>query len=395
MHMDKTKRSILYILAALVAAAIAVTVMLLVSAPKDTEGEKSTVELWYADTDLMTSRIAELTRQYNSGQGLDDGVSVRLKAFDSEGELFEALSGQSGDLPDMVLCDTNIAASLFAEGRLADLSDYTGVGELIGVSDELLKASKCDGELAAIPIGAVTWLLMCDRTLCGGKLPTTFEQLCNESKAGYAANGESYFAVKDYAYFFRNLVAQLGGEFDGLTPHNTDSTECKYVYNSLAEAAYERGLDATAEDPAQLVAKGKLACAVASTADIMSAAQDNGCESVIIGAFPVPEGRELRYALKCTGAAVLSGSDEAVRSSMTFIKWLSSGENISELTSDTGYIPARGDMSCSGAVGKDVVILTERLLKNGENYMPYADATLGGRLSDFDATLTTLMSSLN
>ena len=67
------------------AAAAVLAAVLIICLGGGSDGNKlteaQTLELWYADTDLMTSRVESLTAEYNGGQGARDGITVNAKAF--------------------------------------------------------------------------------------------------------------------------------------------------------------------------------------------------------------------------------------------------------------------------------------------------------------------------
>lgn len=393
----KSNKRIFICIAAAAAVLAAVLIICLGGGPGNEKlTDAQTLELWYADTDLMTSRVESLTAEYNVGEGARDGVTVNAKAFAGEAELYDALRNAAFfELPDLVICDTNFAAALEAEDMLADIGDHFGKGDVRAFSDVFAMLSHYENDLIAIPLGATAGLYMENTKLLNGvSLPVDMEGLCEEAKSCYKSEGRSFFTMSDYSYFFRSAIAQLGEAFDAENPYDSDSENCKYVYNLLAETAYDRGFTACEGNPAQLVADGELSCALVSTAEVMSAAAETDPAVCRFAEQPVIRGGEKVYALKVTGITMLDGSENEELASAMFIKWLTDPDRLSKLNADTGYVSPNGSMICEGEIGKELKEIMHGYLKKYENVIARADADFGGNMTAFNDVMRSIMISL-
>lgn len=395
--MQKRKNFLLAAGTVLLTVGIAVLLICFCGGTGSVNNTHENVELWYADTDLLRSRIATAVSTYNAGKGSSDGVHVELKAFQSESELYEALDqAAENELPELVICGANYAAGFAAEDKLADIDSYFKSSDLNDFSADFLMASEFEEKLTSIPMWATVGVLIRNDELCSDAgFPDSFESLCETAKAYYASNGKMYFTMTDYAYFFRNAVLQLGGDFDALSPYDTDSDDFKYVYNLLAETAYDRGFAAADGNAATLVASGEAVCALVSTADIMAATQDADMTVCSLAEYPLLRGGESVYTLDVTGITLMRGTEDKELASVKFIKWLTEEDNIEELTANTGYIPPCGKMTCGGETGRSLVSIVSRYQKEYKNTLLCADAELAGRTAEFNGILSSIMRSLS
>jgi len=396
----KNKKS-LYIQLAASAMLLAGIILIVFTGLKKEETElvgEETVSLWYADTDLMTARIDDLVAEYNLGQGSEDGITVSMRSFESEKKLFEALTESPvKDLPELVICDTDIAAALNAKGRVSDLSKYFSHRFVSSFSNASKDASTCDDVLVAIPLGSTAGVLVSNNKLSRAGLPKDVESLCEAAKDYYAENEKSYFTMSDYALFFRSCVTQSGGEFDALSPYDTDSEECKHVFNLLAEAAFDRGFIAADDNPVKLVTSGEVVCALASTADVVKELKDSITKSgaVSVSEYPCMADGDDVFAMNTVGITILKCDGNKTAASVMFVEWLAESDIIARLTANTGYIPSVGKMVCDGDIGRSLVSIVNRYEKKRTDISRCADAKLGEGSAAFNGILSSIMKSLN
>lgn len=398
--MSKIKYRFVLVLAAVMALAGVVYIYFAHYAKYSPEHEQE-LSVWYVNDDAMWANFGAMCREFSSGEGEKLGIKVTPQAFASASELYAEVcrAHEDGDeLPDMLVCGTDFAAYLDSEGVLADMDAYFGSWEASKYDKHMLTESKSDKGLAAVPIAAETNVFVVNTE----KFPdaaaiSSFEKLCSVAEEYYKRNGESFFSISDYSSFFRNAVAQLGDEFDGISPHETDNENCKYVYKLLAETAYDRGYYSANEKTAQLLADGTLTAAIVSSADLMKYASKLDGGQFDFVAFPYMKDGKAVYSQTVTGISILASEKSRERSAQMFIRWFSSAEVNSRFAGDSGYIAATGSAAEKSdyAVYGELMDAIDDLADSGERLECAADAKYSENSRNFDNVLITIMNSLS
>lgn len=398
--MSKLKYSLGIILAVVLIAAGAVYIYFAHYAPLKPD-EATEVTVWYVNNDKMWQNFAGLADNYSSGEGKKYGITVKVKAFDSRTELYKDLNKaieEKGSLPDMVVCDTDYAAYMADKGVLADLSSYFGNWEASSFSEEIAEASSKDGTLVAVPIAAETEVFMVNTKIFPDiSALSSFEKLCSVADEYYLRNGSSFFTVSDYSFFFRTAAAQLNDDFDAVSPYDTNNKNCKYIYKLLAEAAYNRGFEASGEDAAKMVGEGKYACAIVSSPDVMRYAYALNADDIEFATYPCMKDGEPAYVEKVTGITMTASDSDSERASAMFIRWFTSAEVESAFVGDSGYILPTGaavSVSDFDIYSELQTAMAERRNKS-EHYTYEASAEYSVNSRNFDDILNTIMDSLN
>lgn len=398
--MSKLKYSLGIILAVVLIAAGAVYIYFAHYAPLKPD-EATEVTVWYVNNDKMWQNFAGLADNYSSGEGKKYGITVKVKAFDSRTELYTDLNKaieEKGALPDMVVCDTDYAAYMADKGVLADLSSYFGNWEASSFSEEIAEASSKDGTLVAVPIAAETQVFMVNTKIFPDiSALSSFEKLCSVADEYYLRNGSSFFTVSDYSFFFRTAAAQLNDDFDAVSPYDTNNKNCKYIYKLLAEAAYNRGFEASGEDAAKMVGEGKYACAIVSSPEVMRYAYAINADDVEFATYPCMKDGEPAYVEKVTGITMTASDSDSERASAMFIRWFTSAEVESAFVGDSGYILPTGaavSVSDFDIYSELQTAMAERRNKS-EHYTYEASAEYSVNSRNFDDILNTIMDSLN
>lgn len=398
--MSKLKYSLGIILAVVLIAAGAVYIYFAHYAPLKPD-EATEVTVWYVNNDKMWQNFAGLADNYSSGEGKKYGITVKVKAFDSRTELHKDLNKaieEKGSLPDMVVCDTDYAAYMADKGVLADLSSYFGNWEASSFSEEIAEASSKDGTLVAVPIAAETEVFMVNTKIFPDiSALSSFEKLCSVADEYYLRNGSSFFTVSDYSFFFRTAAAQLNDDFDAVSPYDTNNKNCKYIYKLLAEAAYNRGFEASGEDAAKMVGEGKYACAIVSSPDVMRYAYALNADDIEFATYPCMKDGEPAYVEKVTGITMTASDSDSERASAMFIRWFTSAEVESAFVGDSGYILPTGaavSVSDFDIYSELQTAMAERRNKS-EHYTYEASAEYSVNSRNFDDILNTIMDSLN
>ena len=398
--MSKLKYSLGIILAVVLIAAGAVYIYFAHYAPLKPD-EATEVTVWYVNNDKMWQNFAGLADNYSSGEGKKYGITVKVKAFDSRTELYKDLNKaieEKGALPDMVVCDTDYAAYMADKGVLADLSSYFGNWEASSFSEEIAEASSKDGTLVAVPIAAETQVFMVNTKIFPDiSALSSFEKLCSVTDEYYLRNGSSFFTVSDYSFFFRTAAAQLNDDFDAVSPYDTNNKNCKYIYKLLAEAAYNRGFEASGEDAAKMVGEGKYACAIVSSPEVMRYAYAINADDIEFATYPCMKDGEPAYVEKVTGITMTASDSDSERASAMFIRWFTSAEVESAFVGDSGYILPTGaavSVSDFDIYSELQTAMAERRNKS-EHYTYEASAEYSVNSRNFDDILNTIMDSLN
>ena len=398
--MSKLKYSLGIILAVVLIAAGAVYIYFAHYAPLKPD-EATEVTVWYVNNDKMWQNFAGLADNYSSGEGKKYGITVKVKAFDSRTELYKDLNKaieEKGALPDMVVCDTDYAAYMADKGVLADLSSYFGNWEASSFSEEIAEASSKNGTLVAVPIAAETEVFMVNTKIFPDiSALSSFEKLCSVADEYYLRNGSSFFTVSDYSFFFRTAAAQLNDDFDAVSPYDTNNKNCKYIYKLLAEAAYNRGFEASGEDAAKMVGEGKYACAIVSSPEVMRYAYAINADDIEFATYPCMKDGEPAYVEKVTGITMTASDSDSERASAMFIRWFTSAEVESAFVGDSGYILPTGaavSVSDFDIYSELQTAMAERKNKS-EHYTYEASAEYSVNSRNFDDILNTIMDSLN
>ena len=398
--MSKLKYSLGIILAVVLIAAGAVYIYFAHYAPLKPD-EATEVTVWYVNNDKMWQNFAGLADNYSSGEGKKYGITVKVKAFDSRTELYKDLNKaieEKGALPDMVVCDTDYAAYMADKGVLADLSSYFGNWEASSFSEEIAEASSKDGTLVAVPIAAETEVFMVNTKIFPDiSALSSFEKLCSVADEYYLRNGSSFFTVSDYSFFFRTAAAQLNDDFDAVSPYDTNNKNCKYIYKLLAEAAYNRGFEASGEDAAKMVGEGKYACAIVSSPEVMRYAYAINADDIEFATYPCMKDGEPAYVEKVTGITMTASDSDSERASAMFIRWFTSAEVESAFVGDSGYILPTGaavSVSDFDIYSELQTAMAERRNKS-EHYTYEASAEYSVNSRNFDDILNTIRDSLN
>ena len=398
--MSKLKYSLGIILAVVLIAAGVVYIYFAHYAPLKPD-EATEVTVWYVNNDKMWQNFAGLADNYSSGEGKKYGITVKVKAFDSRTELYKDLNKaieEKGALPDMVVCDTDYAAYMADKGVLADLSSYFGNWEASSFSEEIAEASSKGGTLVAVPIAAETEVFMVNTKIFPDiSALSSFEKLCSVADEYYLRNGSSFFTVSDYSFFFRTAAAQLNDDFDAVSPYDTNNKNCKYIYKLLAEAAYNRGFEASGEDAAKMVGEGKYACAIVSSPEVMRYAYALNADDIEFATYPCMKDGEPAYVEKVTGITMTASDSDSERASAMFIRWFTSAEVESAFVGDSGYILPTGaavSVSDFDIYSELQTAMAERRNKS-EHYTYEASAEYSVNSRNFDDILNTIMDSLN
>ena len=397
--MSRLKQNIFIAIIILLGLGIGIYIYLNHYTPAPPE-EDTVVTVWYAEDDQLSSDIPAFIDRYNSidDRGIRKNVSVRTRSFEDYGELEKALRLTSkASRPDMIVCDADNLAALNSDGYIMKLSVYEEEWVASEFNGDLVKCASIKNNMMALPLAADIELMVVN-TKCVDNFNEikSLEDLCAASKTYYKDNSKPMFSLGDYAKFFRTEMAQLGEEFDAVSPRDTKNENCKYIYKLLAQSAFDRGMISSTE-PLEDVADGKIACAAASSSEIMEHASSLGKD---IKFFPCPcvENGKQVYNLDVKGICICKTDENRQNASAQFLKWLSSAEINGELLGESGYIPLRGsigDIASDNSVFAKVskVILKLESSAKHTNFAPNAEYLKN--YNEFIDVMTLVMDSLS
>lgn len=342
LNMAKHRLKLIVILLALLLVGTAMYIYFERFAPVTME-EKVQIDIWYVSDDAAWQKLPELVDEYNDGEGKESGVSVTLREFADEAALNAAISSKD-DLPNIVVCKAEAAALLNSDGKLADIDEYFDSWRCSEFPEKYINAAKMDSKLVGIPVLSETDLLIVNTELFKDtESLKTYEQLCALSEEYYKRNDTSFYTIEDYADFFRLMVQRLGGDFDAVSPHDSDDEDCIHIYNDLlAFSALNRGFDVTDEVPAKSVIDGKLPCAIVSTASIAKyiSEADGKIEFLLV---PNPKDGDDSAIERITLLSVCKSNENEELASCLFIEWLTSADINTKLAKDSGYFSVSGE----------------------------------------------------
>lgn len=363
--------------------------------------QPQTLSVWYVNDDAMWSGFYAMCGKYNETDGADCGIKISVKAFDTQAQLYDALSdalASGGEKPDIIACDTDFAAYLDSEDELADMDKYFGSWETSGYDKSMTTAATSSKGLACVPIAAETNVFIVNTSLfADSEAISNFEKLCSVADEYYDRSSKSFFTISDYSLFFRDAVAQLGEEFDGVSPHDTDSDNCKYIYKLLAETAYDRGFISSGGQAAKMLADGDIAAAIISSADLMKYADKLSGDEFEFVSFPYMKDGKPAYTQKVTGMTILASDSTRERSAVEFLRWFTTQKNNSSFVGDSGYLAAIGRESSSSesALYEKLMDAVEAMRRNGGDTTAAASADYSVNSRNFENVLSTIMNSLN
>lgn len=397
--MQESKKTVIFILtllAVLLCIVAAYSIVDRIHAPT----EESEPEIWYVSDSALWRGFRSAVEEFNISVGEKYGIRLTTKSFPDEAALCEAVTeaADSGDAPDMVVCDSDLAAVMNGLGMLSDMDLLPRRIGSRNFSARLISEAQLGEKLLLIPVASSVDVFIVNTA----KLPQldselTFEQLCIESGKYYATNSEPLFTISDYAWFFKNASHQLGESFDGVSPHDTDSKTSKYIYRQLAEAAYNRGYGSVGEDAAKLVFEGELPCAFVSSDEIMQYAHLAEPLKLDIRACPCMYGGDPVCVENVYGISILASDENSVRASAKFVEWFCSEKVNREYVNGSGCMCATGDMpdGTDSEIYSKLSALISGLLADGRIASIRPNAVYCIKSHSFNKTLTTIMDSLS
>lgn len=392
--MAKQRFKFILILLALLIVVSAVYIYFERFAPVTMDGNVR-IDAWYVSDDAAWQNLEKFVNEYNEGEGKDAGVTVTLRAFKSETALNNALKSES-ELPNIVFCDSGTAAVLSTEEKLADIDGYFDSWRRAEFSDKFIDAATIDDELIGLPILGETDVLIVNTKLFKDvDSIETYEQLCALSEEYYKRNDKSFYTVEDYSDFFRLMVLRLGGDFDAVSPHDSDDEDCIHVYNDLlALSALNRGFDTPSQAPAKSVIDGEIACAVVSSSSIARYLDDDD-HSIEFLPVPYLKDGDKQAIERLTLLSICASTEEQELASCLFAEWFTSSSVNERFAKGSGYLCADGDSAAGdSAPEKKLAEAVDDIVSDFDTVIYPPDAEYELNSIEFNLNLATLMDGL-
>lgn len=364
------------------------------------EDEHTDLMLWYIKGDDLHDGFADIAKQFNNNNetiGRMD-IDVSTRGFASFEKLQEALAAADDEeSPDMISCSVNQAALLDSLGYIVNCSNYIEEWNAEEFHTDFIECATANKRLIAVPYAADVELMIVNKDVFPEAYKVnSIETLCEQSKNYYSQHGKALFTIGDYAQFFKIAMAQLGEDFNAVNPRYSGSANCKKIYSLIAQTAYDRGF-VSCDDPVSAVIRGDVACAIVSASDIMENAGKFNRNIKIYECPRMEKGKQI-YSLEVEGICVCNTDSVTQNACAEFIKWFTYKEINHAFVSDTGYIPAIGDMSAISS-GYSVYNQVKQVVGNLNTKYEHVDyppnADYAKNYSEFAYTMQLVMDSLS
>ena len=367
--------------------------------------ERTRIGVWCTDDGgALWDNFCGLVSQYNSGAGASAGVIVMAESYPSDAALIKALGAAGSRAPDLVICSLESALDLEAGGTAVSTDKYFSASDLSGVDAACLAAGTVGGRLMCVPAAFSPYMLMINADLApesngyGADSLSTLEGLCAAAQKYNDAAGKHFFTADSFTSLFCTGLAQYGDVFHASREQNIKNKHFVYIYNLLAEAAYNGGVTSSGGEAAQLTAQGGMACAAVTAAEIMICGSASGAGTTAVLPFPVVQGGAKLYPSAVWEMSVTSGNDAGQKSAAKFASWLF-GKG-AELCGQSGWYSPSAPLSSvsAGSAGGLFGTVTAAAAAMGSQYAPTyqtPSADNSKNNAQFEASFRETLSVLN
>ncbi|SFM23173.1 ABC transporter substrate-binding protein [Salibacterium qingdaonense] len=318
------------------------------SEEENNEGDSADeILVWDYFTGVQQEKFYELVEEYNNSQ---DEVIVKTEYVPFD-EIKKQLSvGSAGsNLPDMVFMD-NVDNAAFAEqGILTDLTEQI---ENWDQTEQFLEgpldSTMYDGKYYGLPVTSNTLGLYYNEDMfeeagisnppeTWSDLKDTASQLTQGSVQGF---GMSAAKSEESTFQFYPFLLSAGADYKSLG--SDGATQALSLVNELVDngSMSSSVINATQDDLARQFSTGNLAMMINGTWNIERIKSENPDLHFNIAEIPKAE----KHASTLGGANLTSVAGGNVEASWDFMKWLTSPEQLTDYTAETGVFPPRQDI---------------------------------------------------
>lgn len=351
----------------LVSILLVLVLALACSATAFADGDPVTIKFWHhRGSGAQYECVTHAVNGFNETIGKEKGIVVEESYIGGYVDLFSQiqLAVQSGDAPNVVSAANTYVAYMLEDDYLVDMAPlaaeegYDITGNLM---DWLLAiGGNTDGEIHSLPYCRSTPLFYYNKGIAkelgieiGDMI--TIDELVKFGEAAMVKNdaGEitryGFEIFNDFGYYNAAWIYQLGSDYmveGGGSPSLEDGTMLKVLsdWREWVDAGWCRPFDVTnAGDTAQtMFVNGELAAYMNSSAglgNLMIAAAETGVE-VGVAMFPTynPENHVAEIGGANISIISADNSDEEIRASWEFIKYLMSDEEQFFNAKTSGYV---------------------------------------------------------
>lgn len=309
------------------------------------------VRLWVSEASPLCDGLLEQVEKYNA---LEPQAFVRVTRFADEEALAAALEEE---MPELLLVNCQRMRELETRGELGALAFPPGIEPRVLPPYRALSDTVGSG---FFPLGAELPVLVAlreNRELLSGC--ESMEALCETAAEQAEERGTPFFSADSYTRVFADAMAQRGSVFhDGYGQDRSDPV-FREVYNLLAGAAFDGGLQASDEAVLPRVLRGELVCGICSSRALRGADTQQLC------LFPVPPmaGCAPLAESEVWGLAALPPAAQNEEWTTQFISWLCSFDHAVSAVREAGLVPAE-----AGDWAKDEDAFAGELLTVAEAY---------------------------
>ena len=187
-----------------------------------TASAATTVTIWHTYTDAQQEALQSFADEFNAMQDeyFVDVQSTALSGFADN--VYQAVANGVG--PNIIIYYASTAAEYVKDNLVVDLAPYV-FDEEIGMADvynslpDSIKVEATgfeDGGMHILPATITGPILFINKTLydeLGLQIPTTWEQLAENSKAIYEAKGIAGFAADSKTDLLQSIFMQTGADY--------------------------------------------------------------------------------------------------------------------------------------------------------------------------------------
>lgn len=303
----------------------------------------STVSVWYVDDQSKCwDHMEELIKEYNKDNGKANAVKVHASSYSSDRDLVDALLTEE-EVPSIVICSGDTAAYLHSIGISTATDHCFQDWQISRFDSNYLSAGIIDDVLVSVPVAASPDILIVNNALVQNcpsyyqESMTSLESLCQMASTYIQETGQPFLTSESYTTMLRTGLAQLGDTLHADRSIDIQSENFKYVYNILAQVAFNRGLSSSEEDVTELVLNGNIACGVVSAQSFMKHVDEAKLSNVSCFPYPSVQNGQALYHLHFNSALVTAADEKEQNASADFLSWLATRSD--RLTEDTGYFP--------------------------------------------------------
>jgi len=334
------KRTLCIILALLILAAFVTYYLLNYRATVESSKYDCSVEIWYVDDgSVLWENFGNLVNKYQRGPGDDASIYVNTRSFASEDEMTAALV-EGSSMPQIIFCDSE-ASVLYCTNGIDSVTDQSITEEQIDLIDNLyLSACFVNHRLVSLPVAALPDVLIVNNELLAQyenynpSVMNTMEGLCANA-SGYAeALSKPFFTTNSFAKIMKTGMADLGDVFHATHDADIQSENYIYMYNLLAECAFDGGMYSSENDAAEEFFSGNCACALLSAEDLVEHSHHFDSDKYTVAAYPYTESGEALYCPDVLSAIIVSSDQTRQKACGEFVFWLAEQ---SSFVQNSGY----------------------------------------------------------